>query len=527
MAPMTAYRPPTDRTTNELLSCPNEVIQTIVEATASAQEKLALCLVNKRLYRQSQPYIYTYIDLTRRHTRRCPPMILLIGTLLRRPDLALAVRHLLLSSYCGSGFLSSDLSPSTCDLLDKKLGSHWETVHQQIRPPPPLNPIARPRPLSQEHLWSPETKNWKTDAFAGLLLLLVPRLSHLTLAFNFSMQAPSIVGRVIQDSTTLTELEHVSVGSATSLANKAGDDNFKVVFALLKLPKLKTITTSFRHPEISSWSLGPSHIFHATTTITTLSLGGITDEIQLQLLLKLTPGLKVLRWTPDDGGLEQQIMRLSVIADALQYVAGTLTKLTIDTNPYHRPLCSGSWGGLWAKMHHLEELTIPANLLQLRLFQQYYLPTSLRHLTLMDGESVIRERCLDKRLTKLTAKYHRTGDGSRFLLACELLCLEQAGYAAASIWMRNWKTRAPNLRSIELVTAIRTNNHHSVAQGGLLLKQGETADLEVRVSERGPESTRDADSHAYLLAVRAFRDKLKQAEGYRPVTAVSRRNFRT
>lgn len=498
-------------TTNQLLACPDEILLQILNYIPS-EDRLtlyALCRVNRKIRGVSQPFLYTHIDLTLDlHPdfsvnlttvglyQVKPPMVLLIRTLLERPDLGLAVRHLLISAYSAAGFFTHDFEPSTRALLAQRLGPLWEDMWSDMYPIPRDSlPRTAPWPFNWWH--------WKTDNFAGLLLLLAPKVSHLTLGVNFSLRL-GLVARLLQNNhSALAELKHIHVGSAHSPAND-DDDNFEAALAVLKLPAATTtIKTSFRTSDLS-WYAKEARLFPATTstTIATLHLGGIVDENHLELLLELTPRLKILHWAPDtrpdegagNGPLSQRKdFDLYAIARALQHVAATLTELVIDSSPHHRPWYQGHFGTIWATMKCLERLTLPAVFLQPTIQQILpqlqllgyapTLPTSLQHLSLTDGEWPRRERRMDRLLTEHFVRFQHDRDQVAYIRNITSVCVEQPSYLIGSFWILHWQALTPTLRSIEVVIAIRSHSYHSVIVAALLRKLKVEAGLEVRTSE--------------------------------------------
>ncbi|KAJ3549755.1 hypothetical protein NM208_g346 [Fusarium decemcellulare] len=304
-----------------LLHCPREVIDAVLELLTVA-ELSALCLTHGALRILAEPYLYAKVEWTWKDFKKTPPPIrFLLETLLRRPELSLHVRSLVVrGAHYGSfsGFLPK-LTISLSEL-------------------PRVVNFIQSTAVPFVDLWETEARRGTIDAYFAALVAQLPNLTHLFIGKNIARES-TLFGMMLRSALfhpvnhrlpQFKQLQRVTF-------RRTYEHSLHVVdpadaLSLFYLPAVKHLSVSIENPTtVSAWPAYTPDV----SNITSLSIN-MLREPHLASILRETKSLKKLnyKWNYDpqlrrSNPFMTPVINLGQVADALSFVGGTLTDLTL------------------------------------------------------------------------------------------------------------------------------------------------------------------------------------------------------
>ncbi|EEU39961.1 uncharacterized protein NECHADRAFT_79716 [Fusarium vanettenii 77-13-4] len=346
------------------------------EAQLAIAELLPLCdlsalsMTSKGLRHVVEPRIYSSIKM-KWTLQDHPPIMLLLRTILKRPDLGGHIRRLELD---GEGFLL----PSR-QWIPQNPAALPNIVHLQVED---LYRVANSAGAEENtSSWVHEAQSGSPNAVVAFLLSLSPNLQWLSLSCNWTNEI-KYIGLVFRSALCKTAmddlspqlptydlLKHVEFAPRVDTENFPGPENTLEALSLFYLPNLEHLTVCIDNPIEFSWpcSAPPNPLL-----LTSLELDRIR-ETRLEPLLSALKNLRKLQYNwffqaDMDPKVSNSVVRLDTMATALAVLKDTLTELTItgETQPalslseYDPPdvTFQGSLGQL-SQLHRLKRMHIP------------------------------------------------------------------------------------------------------------------------------------------------------------------------
>ncbi|KAF9771232.1 hypothetical protein IL306_011150 [Fusarium sp. DS 682] len=273
---------------SRLLDCPVEV-QLVILSFLPKEDLVFMCLMNKHLRNITQPLLHKELDIS------CPPgnptpLILIIRTLLERPDLADEVQDLRLDGYAFPP-RRVDCMPITPVISLTLKGNMKKAIDFMIN-----------SGLQFADVWAADFEKGQIDSVVTLLLALLPKVRKIFFGEDFCVELHFI--RLLLDSQRrikpnsklhkFEHLRHVTVRNemATHYHHHLDfADSFRSFF---HLSGLETLTISGDFPE--NLSRRQLMTFAPMMRLGHLGLTRI-GEAELEQILPLGPNLKSLRYT--------------------------------------------------------------------------------------------------------------------------------------------------------------------------------------------------------------------------------------
>lgn len=384
-----------------ILDLPLELLQAILACELSPRDLAVLGRINKTFNVIVVPILYSRIECTwlRKSTT---PIRLLLRTILKRPDLAVFLKSLILRHWPLHTWKSRTCFVTRGGSPLELLGLHDEELESVISQ-------ATPDPALAES-WIAAAREGMTDALVALLLVHLPQLTYLALeTYHDDL---SIIKKVILHDCTsrgstsvLQQLQTIKISLTEddweTQITSGGMDN-DAVLAMFYLPNIQHIHDADIANPPSMWKW-PTAFTPDLSNLRSLDLESIR-ETHLGEILMVTPNLRSLSWSCDYEWMElhdSPVIDLDALSAALRHVQRALTHLNINVNAYldddtdesdgdesHRFTFRGTMDGL-RDMQHLETLQASFELLlglsgpgaeERRL--EDVLPSTLRHLTI-------------------------------------------------------------------------------------------------------------------------------------------------
>ncbi|OAA73180.1 F-box domain, cyclin-like protein [Cordyceps fumosorosea ARSEF 2679] len=340
---------------------PSELLLSLLELLP-LNDLLSMTSVNKAIRTLALPLVYSTVEV-RWTWHRLPPVILLLQSLLERPELSGYIRNLRL---VGNGF---DDRPELEEPPIVPLGAHLLSKASEV--------IESTR-VPFTRFWIDELHSGSVDAIVALLVAMAPNLTALHLGPNFTVRSRLWGGmfryalsgppnsyklptyhnlRLVEASWRTKEWHHNTVCNAAE------------VLALFYLPRIQNLSVSIDNPVEFAWPF--SHP-PAPSSLVSLDIFRLRES-RIGPVLSVLKGLQRLHWhwsyQPDlDEEVSKGVLDLDTAAIALNQVAATLTDLTIGaiTRPrisdgdYDPPPLElrGSLDGL-SRLSKLRKLRLP------------------------------------------------------------------------------------------------------------------------------------------------------------------------
>ncbi|RDA85154.1 hypothetical protein CP532_1546 [Ophiocordyceps camponoti-leonardi (nom. inval.)] len=328
---------------------------------------LSMSLVNKHIHHTAKPHLYSAIETSWSLTSSTatPPTVLLLRSILERPELARYIRHLRL---VGDGFEedASIAEPPACPLDEASFKRASKLILDTGLP--------------YAKFWLNELKSGTVDAMVTTLLMTTPRLESLFLGPNFTVRS-RVLGKMLQSALSPTDpseshqlptfqnLRRVTFRPRYNQHLQLYVNNTTEVLPFLQLPKLQDLSLSIDNPNLFA---GPLRV-PPSSSLTSLEVSRFRETPLVSLLAPLK-NLEKLHWNwsyqPDlDEGVSTNVIQLDAMTQAFDQVADTLTDLTVEaeTRPsnmagyYHQPPPLEIQGSLDDLIHlnQLKRLSIP------------------------------------------------------------------------------------------------------------------------------------------------------------------------
>ncbi|KAI8677582.1 F-box domain-containing protein [Fusarium sp. Ph1] len=313
-----------------ILDFPTEVQLAIAELLPLC-DLSALSMTSKGLRHLTEPLIYSSIRMTWT-LQDHPTIILLLRTILDRPDLGSHVRRLELD---GEGFFEREdqdtdrqpaALPNIVPLQAEKLSQAVESARVEER----------------TSSWTHEAQSGSPDAVAAFLLSLLPNLEWLSFSCNWTSKV-KYIGLVFRStlfktpkdsslprSLTYESLKHVKLVPRVDEEDYPAPENTLDALSLFYLPNIEHISVSIDNPIEFTW---PSSTPPNPLLLSSLELYRIR-ETRLEPLLSALKNLRKLRYNwfyqPFvDPKVSDRVVRLDKMAAALVELKDTLTDLEI------------------------------------------------------------------------------------------------------------------------------------------------------------------------------------------------------
>ncbi|RSL44969.1 hypothetical protein CEP54_014477 [Fusarium duplospermum] len=330
-----------------ILKSPREVQLAILELLPLS-DLIALSTTSKDARHKVEPLIYSDIRIIRELHGR-PPIMLLLRTILDRPELGSYVRRL-------------DLGGEEFGVPPSRSFRPRPPVPQMVPlPTERLSQVARNYSSSLELInsWIHEAESGSSDALAAFLIGLLPNLAWLYSSYDWTVEI-KYVGLVFRSAVrgisgdsfpprlpTYESLRRVELKLPSGFDESEYMDigyidpvNTLDALTLFYLPNIEHISVCIDNPIEFSWPLPTP----PNSTLSSLELGRLR-EIRLEPLLSTLANLRKLRYDwfychPVDRQVSGPIVRLDTMAAALATLSDTLTELEITAETP----CALSWG---------------------------------------------------------------------------------------------------------------------------------------------------------------------------------------
>ncbi|CAH0001638.1 unnamed protein product [Clonostachys byssicola] len=274
-----------------------------------------LCLVNQSLRQSAERFLYSTIILHWDYSD-IPPIILLLRTLLQRPELFTYVHTIT--------FLGDDFDDGTPPLPDIA-----EIPFEQFIP------AIEKTQVPYTKLWIDRLKTGNMEALVGLLIANLSRTRRLALNHGF-INGCSLVGKVIQSKVfgggqllAFEQLEDVRYIKEFDYSFPENNSTFTDVLSLFYLPTVTHISAWIPNPTTFSWPAGEPNLDH----LTSLDIDWLCESFMAKILA-LTRNLKSLSWTwecyselDDVDPWKTSTLDLDAIIAVLSHVKRTLERL--------------------------------------------------------------------------------------------------------------------------------------------------------------------------------------------------------
>lgn len=392
----------------------------------------AVCLVNRTLRAAAEPCLYATVEWEWMYDwvpNVIPPFTRFLRSIFGRPELGKHVRRLNcygLSSYGPA--LRSRRPPKIP--VDETVADDAAALIAELHVP-------------FAELWEQELRVGTMDAYIGLLLLQLPRLTRLSMHPNFAKES-RILGMVLRSSLCSNQstsippaLQQIRDVSFVNYIDSAEANIHQViqntgdVSTFFYLPNLESLEISIHNTREFAWPCEPPR----PSKLTSLNLSGIREGC-LGHILEVTKSLTMLHWQwiyneGYTGPLNSSTMNFDKIFADLTHVRDTLTELIIEAENVGRfgPASLETQGSRChlRRFSNLKALNCPQFFLLGKLGSRTHrladvLPINLEHLTINDDMNLMLEM-----------EHH-----------------DKALLQALQDWLRFPKLTAPNIRSFRL-----------------------------------------------------------------------------
>ncbi|KAF5580561.1 DNA mismatch repair [Fusarium pseudoanthophilum] len=313
---------------SRLLACPLEIQLHVLESVPR-DGLAALCLVNKHLARIAQPILHRELDVNcPRVNFKChaAPVVLVLRTLLSRPDLAQAVHHLRFDGY---------------DFVERRLNELPTTPIFHLTDVDKLKAVdfIKALDLYQGLDWAKGFLLGRVDCLVSLLVALTPKIRSIYLGEFFSVEicylrmllSPESFGNPDGSNVHKFEhLRHVSVDNHCAPYHHHRFNFNNVYQDFFRLPMLESLSISGSFPENSQ----TFNIMTKLEHLRRLHLKRISAG-ELGRILSIAPNLKELKynyaWYPPTNMRSDpdQALDLNTLRDSLESHRLELEKLEL------------------------------------------------------------------------------------------------------------------------------------------------------------------------------------------------------
>ncbi|VUC33705.1 unnamed protein product [Clonostachys rosea] len=260
-----------------LLSLPSELIYMVL-GFVSKRDLLKVCLVNKALHDYCEPSIYSNIAFQWDHRRR-PPIIELLQTLVRRPELFAYIETLSLEGHDHYSLQPMPLEKSQVAYAWWDFAAIVNTFNV---------------PFTSQ--WVEQLWQGNMSAFVALLISRLSWATHLTITYNFVKNA-DLVGKVLQAKVfgglpRFYRLKHMVYIHGVEFFANSPEHRSRDGMSLFYLPTVTNLAVWVRNPAVFSWPDDTPNLDH----LTSLDIEGCCPTF-VGNILALTPNLTSLAWS--------------------------------------------------------------------------------------------------------------------------------------------------------------------------------------------------------------------------------------
>lgn len=317
-----------------LPDCPAEVLRAIFDSVSRADLQ-SLCLSCRAIRPHAEPLLYSRVDLV--WLDEIPPILLLLRTILTRPDLAKHVKTVNLG-----GNLTQTVPGFT---------RYSALPRLQVSPAELERPITFVEVLGLPvgSKWVEELRSGGMDAFVAVFLSQLCNVQTLAISGNFSRHV-YFVGEVFRSALcgsrahSLPSFEYLREVSVRKLKDPDGNGNGHTrnterMFPLSYLPAVQDMTLAFDNPlsksrnDFAPWQWpGPQRPVPSRLKSLNLTL---VREPYLGQFLSVTTEIEILTWEwyYEEYGLDniiKPVVDLDHVINALFYLRASLKCLTIS-----------------------------------------------------------------------------------------------------------------------------------------------------------------------------------------------------
>ncbi|KAL2069166.1 hypothetical protein VTL71DRAFT_15504 [Oculimacula yallundae] len=379
---------------DRLSALPNELLVQILQH--ANPDLYSLSLVSKQFHSLTEEILYKDVRIVKEPRRgHLHPLLLFMGTILKRDDLKTVVKSLELNSYRMGFENGGERRRETIAMRKKELFILLHCLK---------NVVSSPH-LPARLAWTEELQAGTLDAFVHLLLTWLPNLTSVSL-HGYTWNKPNFLTMVTQGAGTsrmFQHLKHLDLRCKVDVheirATKLTIQQFAQV---LRISSLRSLAVDMVESETAVWPLVDADPAQRSA-LTALDVS-LLHEQNLGRLLHLVPCLQKLTWTfwhnhkrpilPSNMDCAQLQASLSRRSDTLQdlhiipehgfYRQWRLSRVTLD----------GTMN--LSAFSRLRTLEIPFNMLVTHqeasngpvLAER--LPTCLEHLVLLDHKKLLQ-----------------------------------------------------------------------------------------------------------------------------------------
>ncbi|CAH0014954.1 unnamed protein product [Clonostachys rhizophaga] len=330
---------------------PAEVIDNIVRFVIRRADLANLCLVNKALHRSAVAFLYSSIKITWDQEHPNPSISPLIRTLAQSPELVILIDEI----YLFGEYLSDTAERPSLNTTGIPLDQFINIINKSQVP--------------YANTWVDGLKSGNMDAFAGLLIANLSKITSLKITHNF-INGDDILGKVLLSKVfgelpAFERLRKMSYVKRMDRGNWERNQIVEYVASLFHIPTVTDMSVSLTNQPFE-WPRGEPDLDCLTSLHIEWAIGSVLAEVLL-----LTPNLKSLSWRwiyHDSVNDEREITVLDYdqVFLAVSLVEETLEKLVLSMvvgdDDYDRiPVgmdVRGSFSRL-SELERLKELSIP------------------------------------------------------------------------------------------------------------------------------------------------------------------------
>ncbi|OAA41145.1 F-box domain, cyclin-like protein [Beauveria brongniartii RCEF 3172] len=299
---------------------PNELLSSLLNLLPLT-DLLSMTKVSKSIYALSLPLVYSTIETTWA-LGRTPSIVLLLRSLVERPELSGYIRNLRLEGNGVQG--RPELRELPAFPLDAPLLSKASKIIQSTKVP-------------FADLWIHELQSGTVDAIVALLLATLSNLTSLFLGPNFTVRSRLCGGMLRcalckpqKNLPAYKNLRHVTSKFRAKEYFHTDICNAADILPLFYLPSIEDLSVSIDNPAEFTWPAS----YAPAPSIVSLDIYRLRES-RLGPVLSVLKALQKLHWhwsyQPDlDEEVSKGVVRLDTAAAALNEVADTLTDLTIS-----------------------------------------------------------------------------------------------------------------------------------------------------------------------------------------------------